>query len=388
MDRKANVVRVQLPQGRRVLAVSDIHGSLEFFKGLLDAAGYAGDDILVLVGDLVEKGPDSLGVLRYVMELSRRRTVYALRGNCDNLVTQLLQRQWESAPPFFQHYLKMWKDRSLLVQLGRAAGVELREPEDLPRLRRAVRERLTEEYAFLCGMPDILVTPDYLFVHGGVPGEEGLEELNAHGCLKNDDFLSQGYAFRRWCIVGHWPVTLYDPRIPSASPLLERRRRIASIDGGCVLKLDGQLNALVLPEEPGGDFSWYSYDGLPAAAALDRQAASTDSVNIRWGRSALEVLEQGPLLSRCRHLETGRELEILTEFLRRGKDGVHCEDSTDYRLPVEPGDRLSVVRRLPDRALVKKDGVTGWYFGRLEERSGQPSAVQSRSRSSQPACKK
>ena len=79
MDRKANVVRVQLPQGRRVLAVSDIHGSLEFFKGLLDAAGYAGDDILVLVGDLVEKGPDSLGVLRYVMELSRRRTVYADR---------------------------------------------------------------------------------------------------------------------------------------------------------------------------------------------------------------------------------------------------------------------------------------------------------------------
>ena len=170
MDRKANVVRVQLPQGRRVLAVSDIHGSLEFFKGLLDAAGYAGDDILVLVGDLVEKGPDSLGVLRYVMELSRRRTVYALRGNCDNLVTQLLQRQWESAPPFFQHYLKMWKDRSLLVQLGRAAGVELREPEDLPRLRRAVRERLTEEYAGYIGNAGLPLCPRRRSGRGGLGG--------------------------------------------------------------------------------------------------------------------------------------------------------------------------------------------------------------------------
>ena len=40
-------------------------------------------------------------------------------------------------------------------------------------------------------------------------------------------------------------------------------------------------------------------------------------------------------------------------------------DSTDYRLAVRPGDTLSVVRRISDRALVKKDGVTGWYFGRL-----------------------
>lgn len=89
-------------------------------------------------------------------------------------------------------------------------------------------------------------------------------------------------------------------------------------------------------------------------------------MNVRWGRNVLEVLERGKYLSRCRHLETGRELEVLTEYLYT-QDGVtRCEDSTDYRLGIERGDRVSVVRRLPDRALVKKNGVTGWYFGRLE----------------------
>ena len=68
--------------------------------------------------------------------------------------------------------------------------------------------------------------------------------------MKNDDFLSQGYGFRRWVIVGHWPVTLYRPDIPSAKPLLLPDRHIASIDGGCNLKADGQLNALILPKEP------------------------------------------------------------------------------------------------------------------------------------------
>lgn len=98
-------------------------------------------------------------------------------------------------------------------------------------------------------------------------------------------------------MVGHWPVTLYDPHIPSAAPLLERERHIASIDGGCVLKLDGQLNALVLPRTAGGAFSWYSYDGLPKATALDPQTAGGDSVNIRWGRNRVEVLERGAELS-------------------------------------------------------------------------------------------
>ena len=81
--------------------------------------------------------------------------------------------------------------------------------------------------------------------------------------------------------------------------------------------------------------------------------------------SDLELLEEGDELSLCRHLESGRELYILTEYLRRDGEKLWCEDSTDYRLPVQPGDRLRVVRKIRNGALCKKEGVTGWYFGRL-----------------------
>lgn len=367
MARTARIVRVEFPKGRRVLAISDIHGNLPFFKGVLEAAHYGPDDILVLVGDLVEKGPDSLAVLRYVMELSRERTVWCVRGNCDNLVSEFAAEDGDIGEEFYPHYLDVWRDRCLLVQMGKAAGFETRGPEDLPELRRVVREHFAPELAFLDAMPEILVTSDYLFVHGGVADEDHLEGLDAWGCMKNDDFLSQGHSFRRWCVVGHWPVTLYDPEVPRARPLLVPERHIASIDGGCSLKLDGQLNALVLPERPGGAFSWYAYDGLPTATALDGQEASQGSLNIRWGRDRVEVLERGTELSRCRHLETGRVLDILTDYLYVDRGETRCEDSTDYRLEVRPGDVLSVVRRLSDRALVKKDGTTGWYFGRLAE---------------------
>ena len=102
--------------------------------------------------------------------------------------------------------------------------------------------------------------------------------------------------------------------------------------------------------------------------ALDGQASSADPINIRWGGGVVEVLAWGEELSRCRHLETGRELEVLTDYLSVRNGEVWCQVSTDYRLPVAPGEELRVVRRLSDRALVKKNGVIGWYFGRLDEK--------------------
>ena len=82
MSRTAEVVRLTLPPGRRVLVISDIHGNLPFLRGVLSAARYTPGDVLILLGDLVEKGPDSLAALRYVMALAEKNTVYCVRGNC------------------------------------------------------------------------------------------------------------------------------------------------------------------------------------------------------------------------------------------------------------------------------------------------------------------
>ena len=67
---KAVVRPIPFPTNGRLLAVSDVHGNLPWLKGLLDKVGFTTDDALVLVGDLIEKGPDSLATLPYVMELS------------------------------------------------------------------------------------------------------------------------------------------------------------------------------------------------------------------------------------------------------------------------------------------------------------------------------
>ena len=361
MSEYAQVIRPVFDKNRRIIAVSDVHGNLDFFRGLLKQIRFSKADILVIVGDLLEKGPDSLALLREVMALSRTHTVYPLCGNCDGLVARFFETD-EMDQRFYSAYLPMHPE-STIRQMAQEIGYS--DWQDLPGLRQALRDHYGAERAWLEAMPTILETEHLVFVHGGVPSVEGMERLNRWRCMKNDDFLGQGHSFPKYVVVGHWPVTLYHPHIPSAHPILCRQRRIVSIDGGCVLKVDGQLNALILPDEASEAFSWEYYDGLPVYTALDAQQPSADSVNIRWGRSDLELLEEGEELSLCRHLETGRKLWILNRYLRRSGDRLWCEDSTDYRLAVAPGDRLSLVAETKQGYLMKKDGVTGWYTGRL-----------------------
>ena len=360
---RAVVRPIRLPPDRRVLVISDIHGNLPFLKRLLVKAQFSPDDILIILGDILEKSTQGLETLRYIMDLCRTHTVYPVQGNCDDVTLGFLQGVWPDEIAY--RYSRLWGKKCAWVQMAHQAGVSVEDPGQFPAARQAIEASFPEELAFLRSMPTILLDDNYLFVHGGVPRETHLEGLDARQCMKNDDFLSQGYAFQRWVLVGHWPVTLYRPDIPSAKPLLLPDRHIASIDGGCSLKADGQLNALILPQTPGGEFSYLSYDGFPVMTALKDQSPSPHPLNIRWGHSQVEVLVQGEEFSRCRHLESGRELDILTDHLREGPQGAYCLDTTDYQLSVRAGDQLSVVRRTSRGTLAKLDGVTGWYRGPL-----------------------
>ncbi|MBD5117829.1 MAG: serine/threonine protein phosphatase [Clostridiales bacterium] len=367
MPHLAQVIRPRIEPGRRVIAVSDVHGNLPFLKGVLEQVGFTRSDALIIVGDLLEKGKDSLATLRYVLELQKTHTVYPLCGNCDDIAQAFLEDR-PGIDKAVWPILNYWRERALLIQMAAEAGLPFPERvDDMPALRTALLDRFPEETGFLLNLPTILEAGNFLFVHGGIPREDRLDELEAYPCMKSDDFLGQGHSFQKWVVVGHWPVTLYDPHIQCSAPLIDRQRHIVSIDGGCVLKADGQLNALLIPDVYGDTLDHTWYDGLPTVTALDAQEASADPINIRWSDSEVEVLTEEGDCALIRHPASGRELWLPRDFVGVWRDGkTHTEDATDYRLPVSPGDILTLVRETSRGRLVKKNGITGWYHGRIK----------------------
>lgn len=364
--KKASVARMALPEDRRLLAVSDVHGSPDLFQKALEQAGFCENDVLFVLGDVLEKGPRSLEMLRLLMDLTERFTVYTVCGNCDDLVTGFVDGREELSQDFYDFYLNAWAERCTLVQMGLEAGLTAEDMADYGYFARVVRERFVPELEFLRALPTIIDTPEAVLVHGGVPSTQGMEELEAWRCMKNDDFLHQDVRLDKWCIVGHWPVTLYNGRIPCSNPLIDREKKIVSIDGGCSLKPDGQLNLLDFTHIREGAFRFTCCDGLEEVTALEAQEPSADPINIIWAENQMEVLERGEEFSRCRHLSSGRTLDILNSYLFHRRGTIRCEGYTDYALPVATGDRLRVVERTSRGMLCKKNGVTGWYFGRTE----------------------
>ena len=365
MAELARIEALALPPGGRVIVMSDIHGNLDYFEGLLGQLGFSEADTLILDGDLLEKGSQSLALLRRVMALSRAGNVCCVRGNCDGW-SRVFEPDRDVDDAHLLHYIR-WKQCGLLWDMCRERGIDPTALEDFAPVRRRLRDAFGEEIAFLAALPDAIESEEYIFAHAGMTPGKPLREHRPEELNRIDRFLDREMRFDKWLIVGHYPVVLYGTDTVCANPIIDPQKRVVSIDGGCVLKDDGQLNALILPERPGGDFAFEAYDPFPERTVLRDQAAGARSYYIRWGDSSVRVLERGAEFSRCRHVRTGYEMDILTKYLFTDAEITDCNDCTDYVLPLRAGDRVRVVEETSRGYLVKHKGTTGWYFGELGE---------------------
>lgn len=72
----------------RVLAIGDIHGCSLALDHLLTAVGLRSNDLIITLGDYVDRGPDSAGVINRLIKLRQKHQVICLRGNHEQLMLQ------------------------------------------------------------------------------------------------------------------------------------------------------------------------------------------------------------------------------------------------------------------------------------------------------------
>lgn len=373
---KTTIQKIDIMPGQRVLVLSDIHGHFNRLVQLLKKMEYDENDVLIIVGDLIEKGPESLRTVQYVMDLCRQHSVYVSMGNVDLTRLKFLFDDSSLAAERFVKYLqsagKDWDSsfcQEMLADLG--FGIRQVTEENALEYMTKIRESFREELDFLWSRPTILTAGKYLFVHGGVPTDDlaALEGTDPFEYLKNDSFLSQGRRFENFTVVtGHWPTSLYRSDREDVSPLFDPERRIFCIDGGCGLKSAGQLNGIIIPDcrEENSEISWVSYDDFPIVTALETRQEVPATFHLEYFDSKVELLEENGELGKIRHLSSGEIIEVPLKWLWQSKDVFHCNDYCNRVLPVEAGEQLSLVYGTADSHYVKKQGQLGWYDGAFE----------------------
>jgi diadenosine tetraphosphatase ApaH/serine/threonine PP2A family protein phosphatase len=203
----------------RLIAIGDIHGCHLEFAELLARLELARDDRLILLGDLVNRGPDSLRVL----ELAREHRALSLLGNHE---LRLLK-------------YRRTRDRKYVKESDLETFVKLR-PAD---------------WAQLEAMPLTFEAPELstVFVHGGFLPTEPWQKQPAEVVTRIQVVDRDGKPAKRaekpdapaWADLWSGPPFVVYGHTPR--PEIYKLKWSVGIDTGCVL--GGHLTAYVLPEK-------------------------------------------------------------------------------------------------------------------------------------------
>lgn len=194
-----------MPQGQRVYAIGDIHGRDDLFKRLIemiradDAAAPPARTTLVLLGDLVDRGPESAQVVDRAIRLRQEfPDLRYLIGNHEECFLAALTGDVRRLRYFMRiggdaTVSSYWNDGSDLAQVSFEEVAE-RLPGMVPQ----------EHIDFLGAGEDMVMIGDYLFVHAGIrPGVPIENQSLADLRWIRDDFLDDDRDHGVMVVHGH-----------------------------------------------------------------------------------------------------------------------------------------------------------------------------------------
>jgi serine/threonine protein phosphatase 1 len=194
MEEREDIAPASLPRSGRLFAVGDIHGCADELARLLAALDLAAGDKVVFVGDYVDRGPDSRGVIDRLIELrdSTEVDTVFLKGNHEDMMLGYLGERGSHGEVFLMN-----GGRATLASYGLAPTAPLAE----------VREALPEAHLeFLRRLELFHRDPPYLFVHAGIAPLRTLEQQDEEDLLWiREEFLRNRHKLQDTVVFGHTP---------------------------------------------------------------------------------------------------------------------------------------------------------------------------------------
>ena len=197
-----------LPDGMRIYAIGDIHGRCDLFERLLgevradlDARPCA-KPIIALLGDYIDRGPESFGVVDAIARGAAPAPTIALRGNHEATLLNFLDDA--DVLDEWRHYGGL----ETLVSYGvdvrnamRGRDFELVQEKLLRALPEAHREfYMSTKLAWSAG--------PYFFCHAGVKPGVALAKQSEHDLMWiREEFHAFPGPFEKVIVHGHTPVT-------------------------------------------------------------------------------------------------------------------------------------------------------------------------------------
>ncbi|MBN2899601.1 MAG: metallophosphoesterase [Clostridia bacterium] len=356
------IIKIKETDNYRVVVISDAHAHLTALKTVIERVNLQPEDYLVILGDFINRGYDSIGTFNYVREIAKRDRTFVLKGNHESF----MQRPFDDNDHMAEILAYFKKDpyETFLHKLALKTNFNLYECTDAQTFRQHILTNFDEELDYLRNLPILLYFDDMLFVHGGFEPEFDIETEETK-FLKYDFFNRKGSVQECMTIVGHFPTCILRSDHLSNQPYFNFEKNIISIDGGCGVKITGELNAFIIEKMDGlKRYDCIQYNNFPKAfikSTYDFPAEMT--THVHWPHRNFDLIEKGEAMSRCFHRETGRYFSVFNSLLMEDEMGIKLKTdfaNTFFNVPI--GTEVSVCKVYDDCALVKYNELFGWVW--------------------------
>lgn len=219
----------------RVYCIGDIHGRADLLnelheKILVDAEGFAGDKLIVYLGDYIDRGLQSKAVIDLLINhpLEGFQSIF-LRGNHEQILLDFLNLD----PSIVLQWFNFGGQATMLSYGVSVTGIPV--GEKIKQLQSDLADKLPDDHLhFINQLKFYYENGGYFFVHAGVKPKCPLIKQQAGDMMWiRDEFLSSTFQFEKMIVHGHSIVDQPEQKI----------NRIA-IDTGAYIS--GCLTSLVL----------------------------------------------------------------------------------------------------------------------------------------------
>lgn len=209
--------------------MSDLHGMYDKFIEMLDKINFSENDELYILGDIFDRGKDSIKILEYIWS---KNNIFLIKGNHEHIFEKCYED--ESNIPLWFH------------NGGRTTYLNL-EMKD--------KEFIYKTYNYIKNLPLIMNIDEYILVHAGLYIPDNYKELTINEIINlqteedllwnreliNNDKYIEGYTI----ILGHTPTI----GINNSPNIITKKGKIL-IDCGAVFEqYDGKLSCLCLEDK-------------------------------------------------------------------------------------------------------------------------------------------
>ena len=233
----------------RIFVISDVHGYYDLFIKLLAEISFNDFDKLYIIGDVCDRGEDSLKLLFYIQE---HDNIILIKGNHEYMMQEALFYNLENDDfDYSINVVKLWiangGDKTI-NNINDYLEKDTMRYEDYRIIR---REFLKRVYEYLKSLPNYLEISvnkqNYVLVHAGIDVRKSLNQQIENDLLWiREKFYLQRGDLTKIYIFGHTPTVLLNDNFSFDIWFDTINHNKIGIDGGLGCGTVGQLNCLCL----------------------------------------------------------------------------------------------------------------------------------------------